>query len=90
MSRALSLLFVSSLLFLGGCASLEGATPDVVMQTTVSRPPPLPVPTAPIKAPKVKLKREAAPVPLPAPAPTPPVPVPPPHHWYDHLKFWQK
>lgn len=87
-------------LTLAGCAT--GNSQSMLMQASTVRPPPLPVAdleagrTAP--KPNITIKRQSAPPPLPqarpvipsSPVPAP-VPVePPPHHWYDHLKFWQK
>lgn len=89
MSRGLSLLFVGSL-FLAGCAGMDGK-PSILLDTSTSRPPPLPIAEAPVKAPKAKAKREVVPTPAPKPVPVaPPVEEKPPHHWWDHLKFWQK
>jgi hypothetical protein len=84
-------------LMLAGCAGMDGKQ-SLLMDTSDVRPPPLPVAdmpppkTAPAPKPNITIRRQAAPPPLPVPAPRPaPVVEPPtPHHWYDHLKFWQK
>ena len=89
MLRKLSPLVIGGLL-LTGCAGM-GEKPNLFMETSTSRPPPLPIADIPgkVQAPKAKAKREVTPPPIPIPRPAPPVEVKPPHHWYDHLKFWQ-
>lgn len=81
-------------LLLAGCAGMDSK--NLFMDTSSVRPPPLPIADMPqspprtVPKPNIKIKREAAPPPLPTPRPAPPaVEVKPPHHWYDHLKFWQ-
>jgi hypothetical protein len=89
----LSSLVIGGLL-LAGCAGMDSKA-NLFMDTSTVRPPPLPVADMPppktIPKPNLKIKREAVPVPIPRPVPVaPPVVQEPPHHWYDHLKFWQK
>lgn len=97
---------ILGLLVLTGCAGM--GTPNLTMDTSTARPPPLPIAdmsggmeSTRVPAKTAPVKRQASPPPLPqarpiiesppVPAPVPVAPSPPaPHHWWEHLKFWQK
>ena len=96
----LSLVFVGGLMLVN-CSSLGGNS-GLFMQASTANPPILlAADMSPSKAPpkaRAETKAKAVPPPVPKPRPAQPVEVPPPlpptlpppHHWYDHLKFWQK
>lgn len=95
----LSLVFVGGLMLVN-CSSLGGNS-GLFMQASTSNSPILLAADMPPPKAKAETKAKAVPPPIPRPRPAQPVEVPPPlpppltpppspHHWYDHLKFWQK